>query len=859
MQTKVLSSLNSLQGTDNTLRKEAEAYLIEESNRDLGSLIRILVDLLTDSSIGSIGTTMTAGVVLKTLFSWESEEKRKEVHKKWTYLKESQRNTIKEKLIEGLNVCTGSVGEVLSQCLAAIARIEVVNNSWLSVFSDLAQISINSKSEITKINVMETIGILSMDTTGMEEEMIVNSSGHILTVLIDGGRSQNVEMQKSAFKNLDRCLEFISYNINIENECVIIMETLFNACASSDEDVSCLAMRCYTGTLLMYYNSVVKYIGLAFGNIAMNFMHTESEKKILCAIEMWGTVAEHEIDNEGEIIGKVFSNLMGQCLIVLMNPELEQVEEWVPHKAASSLLSLIAQCVPEKITGNIVNKLFNAPISLISAIENYLGSSDRVKFEAGMIALGSILNESTVTALNTLLKKSVSLIFQSLHSNNLTILDSGMWVLEKIFKYAYPAIEQSHLESEIIKQIMKLLSPMGGSEASVTAAWALTGIASAVRTNTMDAPRDHAICVHFNSILETLVDAFYSLLEEEYTLKVALSSAISEVIKSAVPSYYESVLKFLSNILYKTKEELAKPYVNEETLSCYMNLIQSCISTCSSDQIMQISRGIIGVCIFIINRSNLLSLYTEAYLTLAVLADKLGIDFGVYAEEVVHYIVRDLTLFCTKEEEEEGAALFATSLIMCIGSLASAIHLGFTVYIDTIVPLLIQAIGSPSLPREAKATIISTFSDISLAIGKIFDRYLPAIMDISLSIIKLKDDGSDSGFVLVLRESLLVLLSCIVQSSDGRSIRVIDNVNTILTVVKTIILETNDSACVVKALYLISDLWLLYGSEGNPSSMAALEGNWIFEFINAKTRSDVKEVRDAATATRLQISYISKN
>ncbi|KAH9386612.1 importin subunit beta-1 [Nematocida major] len=857
MQQKVLSSLNSLQGIDNLKRKEAEKYIIEESNRNFSSLIGELLNILTDPSVGTISNTVTAGVVLRTLFSWESEEKREEVGRRWSVLTEEEKVFLKKKMIHGLDLCTGHVGEVLGQCLGAVARFEVVSKRWPSVFSDLAEVFMGSKTNTAKINVMETIGVLCMDTSGMDANMIVHSSGHILTVLVDGARSQDAEMQKSALKNLDRCLEFISYNVQIENECMIVMETLFNACASENEAVACLAMQCYTGTLFMYYSHVVKYVGLAFGNIALEFMHSESEKKVLAAIEMWHAITQQEMEGEGEIIGKMFPALAGQCLILCMNKDLEQFDEWVPHKAAAWLLESIAQCVPEKVSGKIVSKLFNSPVSMATALESFFGCNDMVKLEAAMIALGSVLNEATVNSLSTLIKREVVLIDQLLGANNQVVQDSAMWVLEKIFKFAYPAVEQSQLENDIIRKIMKFLSLR--TEASVTAAWTLAGIASTARTSRVESTREHTVCAHFTLILETLTSTFNTLQENEYTLKVALSMAISEVVRAAPQRNYGGVFSLLSEIISRTRSELANSTANEETLSCYMNMIQSCIYTCLPDQILQASSDIVQVCIFIIHRGHLISLYTEAYLTLGALADKLGIDFGMFAEDAVCLIVRDLTTFCAKEEAEEGAAIFATSLIVCIGSIAAAIQLGFTAYIDTVMPLLVQAVRSPSLPREAKATAVSTFADISLAVGMVFDRYMKPIMAISSSIIKLKDEGGDSGFILTLRESLLVLLSCIVQSSDGKSEQVAQEMGNIMEIVKTIATETNDSACVIKSLYLISDAWLLYGTGENPEVMAVLESSWIFQFIGAKVHSEVREVRDAATATRLQISYVDKN
>lgn len=857
---KVLESLNSLQGSNNHIRKEAERFLLEQSVSNFGGLINALLDILTNHTVGTIGDTITAGIVLKTLFAWESPEKMNEVNTKWMVIPEEDKNAIKNKLMNSLSVCTGSTGEILGQCLGSVARIEVVNKRWYNIFSTLSEI-IRSQSitEVTRMNILETVGILCMNTKGMDESVIISSSGAILTVLIVGCTACEISTQKSAYKNLKRSLGFLSQNIAAENECVVLMETLFKGCSSEDEDVACLALECYTTSINLYYDAVIKYAGMAFGNISMAYMDSDSDRKILCGIEMWGSIAEHEIiTGKNEVVSKIFKTLAGQCIILTRNTDLEQTDEWTPFKAASWLLSTISQCAPESVSHGIVNaKLASTPVSLNSVIKGLLCAQDIVRIESGMIVLGSVLNEDTAETLSPLIKQSIPQIYGGLNSANLVVIDSALWLLERLFKYAYSAMEMCHLDDQIIARILKLITLK--TDTSVTAAWSLTGIVNAVRVQGReDSSTEHAIFSNFSMILDNLVSTLYLLQPDDYTIQVALSSAIGEVIKSAVPAYYTQVLGFLSELISITKAQLLNESPNEEIVSCYMNMIQACVSTCSSDQISFNAGSVVKICIYIIDRSNLVSLYTEAYLTLALLADRIGVDFGNYTEEVVRFVIRDLENFSQVNMVDNGGVnIFATSLVSFIGSMASAVQLGFSSHIDQVVPLLIKAIGSPFFPRDAKAMTISTFADISLSTDKIFDKYLKQIIDISISIAHIEDNGTDSTFLLMLKESVLVLFSCIVQGSDGKSKQIILYAEAMIDVIRLIVSSTNDSRCTIKALYLISDLWVLYGTGEYPSIVMALESQWIFDFISRQTQSDAKNVRDAAIATRLQINYIN--
>ncbi|OAG29277.1 importin subunit beta-1 [Nematocida displodere] len=854
MRDQLLNALQRLQLADNLERKAAEEYIVSTSQNNFQELISLLFDILTDKINVDLTLKMTAGMVLKMFFVWESADKRDEVNARWMSLPEGARVLFKQRLLDSLKVCSGRIGDIIAQCLSAVAKVEVVNGRWPDVFKDL--IAIYSQTvpltNTVKKNVIDAIGHLCLDITGMEEKLIMGSSGSILTVIINGTRSGDDEIKLCSFRSLERSLGFIAYNIELENECLAIVETLYTGCKDSNAEVATKALECFIGALFMYYKQVSKYIKIAFGAMAMEFLSSNTPEKVVMAIEMWGVVTDYEIENEGDIIAEAFPALARELLPMLVNEGLEQIEEWEPHKAAAWLLTLMCECAPERVKEEIAVKETGKTMALVLAIERMLLSDKPDVFEAGMIALGSVLNERTANDLGTFVRKISPVVFKALLSPDPAVLDTGLWVFEKLFKHAYGAVGTAKSQEEVITKIIEILNTNPGG--AVNAAWALAGIVSAIRAEPPIGDEDEIILfTKYTEIVTIVLGRFFRLMKDEYTLRVALSSAACEIINAAPEKNHKVVLGVVSDMLSHTKTELTNDKPNEEAISCFLSVIQACISSCSS-QILVSAQDIVEVSLYILSHPQMFTLYTDAYLTLGTLGDTIGIEFCNYTERVIEYVVRDLSRLEGLGVEGEGFPIFSTTLVTFIGSMASATQLGFGAYVDVIVPRLIRAVSSPGLPREAKVTAVTAFADISLAIGKIFDKYIGSMFSIALSIISVEDDGTDSNFILMLRESLLDLLSCIIQSSNGKNPMIGDNVTVILEVIKKIITETTDSTCVVKSLYLISDLWMLYGTTRNTYITQQLDSRWIADFIAAKAQSANKEVKEAAITTRAQIN-----
>lgn len=875
MNTHLLGAIQSLQSPDNSSRRSAEEYIMDLSRKNFKELLDSLFEILVGLDKTRMIERITSGMVLKMFFVWESAAKKEEVSGRWNALSSPDRESLKRKLMGALEKATGKESEALVQCFSVIARVEMVNKRWPTVFADLAaMVSPFSKpSEHLRRSVIQAAGYLCIDTGDFEQEMIYANSGTLLTLVFGGTLSQDPETQACAFQSLERCLFFIAHNMKIPEECLRIVSAVFSGCTSEHLEVSIRAMECFLSAFQIYPNETLRYISEPMSGVALSFICAGPEKKALLGIDFWGEVAMQGCWKCTELIRKTFPYLMPELIRLTVNEDLESVEEWVPHKAAPWLISHIAQCVPEMVSDSVFQAAGAAgarrapkhavrneapqgkeSVSLVSVVDEMLSSDNLQTFEAALVVLGSLLHAETCASLALLVKRNVYRLYLALKSESSVVLDSALWVFEKLFRHMYHAMDLNNNGGAVVPQILHMIQAR--EDVAVSASWSLAGIISAVGAQVAADDEIHSVILAgFGEVMKIVLGRFLASKPGEYTLRVALAAAISELVRAASEKEKPAVLQASRDILGRIREELETRSPNEEFVSCSVGVLQVCVSS-FPHEVLATAPNIPSVFAWILGQSSLSSLHTDAYLLLGALADGVGVDFGVFSESLSEFVVRDLGSLGGSGEESEGST-FSTSLITFVGSMASAIQLGFVPLTDTVVPLLINAVLFRGLPRDAKVSAVTTFADVALAVGRPFERYLPQMFGITISIITLEDDGSDPGFVLSLREALLDLLSCIVQSSNGKNPTIAENIPVVLETVKRIVSETSDTSCVVKSLYLISDLWVLYGTTKNAAIVRELEAPWVLDFISNKTQSPNRQVKEAAITTRFQINSVS--
>lgn len=865
---ELVSALKNLQSTNNYQRNAAENAIVAAAAADFFRFVIDILEIVREPSIPPI-TQITAGMVLKMFFSGESPEKKKEVGMRWAALAESQRGAVKREVVELLASPHPRVGLAIAQCVSSIAKVELSTGAWQEVFKELSDIAASSADINRKRAAIEAIGLLCADPEGIDDSLICSSSGHILTAIISGMGHESLEIKKTAAESLKQCMEFISYNMEIENERLAIMEVLYNACKAEDAELSSAALNCVIRAVDLYYDKMAEYIRMAFADLSLEFLRSNDEQRVFAALEFWSTVADVEKDLEygagsHAIVADGFQVAVPGILAHLQKTEdLEEPEDWTPMKAAACALSLIGLCSKDLIGRREL--LFKRPGlgesrgTLVEYVQDAIEDPGIVRAESGMMMLGCLLNDKTSPVLAKPIKREMARIIGLLGSEVATVQDTALWLIGKIFTHAAEAVDEDDDGHKIMIKILDILKKCDA--VSVNAAWTLTNVFASVSARRVgDRVEESLLTTYFTEVASLLVALIASLKPTDFNLRTAMFSALNEVIKISVNQNQAFVLSIAEDAISKIKLLLEEKDVEmaaaEEMVCCNLGVIQECIRsarTSSLDRAMEIVR----VCAYLLGNPNYVPVFTDAYLTLSCLADAIGLNFGNFDTPVLSFVERDLGLLASGSVAGDPvSAMFAASLITFVGSMASALQLGFGPCVQRFMPLLLDSLGAPCLPREAKPAIVSAFADISLAVGKMFDPYIETMFSICVSIMSLAD--VDEDYLLALREALLDLFSCIVQSSNGKNELVNSSIPALIEAVHRIAVETDDSACVIKSLELLSDIAIMYGNR-NEANMSGLQSTWVLEFITAKAASTNAQVREAANNARFHINTLENN
>jgi importin subunit beta-1 len=858
---ELVLSLERLQSVDTSERNLAESRIMEMARRDFHRFLLGVLELLGEHGLPET-TRIAGGLVLRSFFVGGSAEKKKEVLERWMSLKGEERSDVKKGLVGLLDVPSMRVGSTVAQCIAALAKVEISVGGWSGVFRELAGAA--SAVEGKRIAAIEALGMLCGDAEGIDDSLITSSSGHILTAIIGGMGDGSVEVQRAAVEALKKSMEFIAFNMEIEEERSAIIGAIYMGCKSEEIRIAPASLECMNRAIDMYYGRTAEYIRLGFADLSLAFLRAGEEEKVLAALEFWSIIAcvENSLESDPqnkEIIKDAYPVIIPEILRHIRKDEsLEESVEWNPSKASASVLSAIAWSSKKLIRDKEL--LFREEDgsgfrgTLVDYIVNRIEQENTVWTESGMVMLGSVINENTADVLHGAIRREMKRIISLLKSEFEAVQDSAIWLIEKIFAYVPSAVEEGDI-CTIMERIFALLRRC--DKISTNAAWALLSILDSTH-NRGKKHRESPLDMYLQQTSSLLTSLIASLRPNDFNLRAAMFAALTEVVKVSSEKHLFFVLSIAEESIAKIKillvEERMDSSVLEDHICSHLGVLQEALRVCHP--LVDRSRDIVEICTYLLGNPAYVSVFTDVYLTLTCLADVLGIGFGNFDAVVIPLVLRDLAYIAEDTFPDRSAtALFATSLITFVGALASAVQLGFGLYVRSIVPLLFNSLNASGLPKEAKPAIVSTFADIALGVGKMFDPYIELMFSICLSISSLSDIEED--YLTALRESLLDLFSCIMHSSSGKNDLVSTNVPVLLSTVHKIVTETTDRICVVKSLNLISDIAKMYGST-SPINLSELQNTWVLEFIAAKADSTNTEVREAAINARFQIGVLDE-
>lgn len=464
--------------------------------------------------------------------------------------------------------------------------------------------------------------------------------------------------------------------------------------------------------------------------LTANAVKGDEENVALQAIEFWSSICDEEIElqefeeNHSHFIEKALSLLVPMLLETLLKQDEDQDQEdgiWNLSMAGGTCLGLVARTVGDAVV----------PL-VIPFVQNNISKPDWRYREAATYAFGSIMEGPSIEQLSPMAISGLDFMLNAMRDENSHVKDTTAWALSRIFELlhspssGFTVISQANLQRvvavllESIKDAPHVAEKVCGaiyylaqgyeesgshsSELTPYLAEIITSlISTADRTDGSDSRLRSAAYETLNEvvrcsnlsetslIITQLLPVIMSKLGQTFDLQI-LSSDDREK-QGDIQASLCGVLQVIIQKLSSTDE--TKPVILE-----------------TSDQIMMLFLKVFGC------RSS--TVHEEAMLAIGALAYATGPVFEKYMSEFYKYLDKGLQNF----EEYQVCSIS----VGVVGDICRALDDKILPYCDNIMTLLLQDLSSGELHRYVKPPIFSCFSDVALAIGVHFEKYLPYAM-----------------------------------------------------------------------------------------------------------------------------------
>ncbi|EMR11011.1 hypothetical protein PNEG_00611 [Pneumocystis murina B123] len=714
-----------------------------------------------------------SGLALKNSLTSKERYRQEEYNQKWLSLEQSLKQQIKQNTILTLASQDGKAGQAAAQFIAAIAAIELPINQWPELMATLVQNVSEGQNSNLKQASLQAIGYICET---VDPNNLAAQSNAILTAVVQGARKEepNSSVRLAAVSALFDSLEFVKENFEREGERNYIMQVVCEATQSEDVRVQITAFGCLVRIMQLYYDKMKFYMEKALFGLTVLGMKHDDEKVALQAVEFWSTVCEEEIDVNLEIQEALENGISSErenfqfakialpevlpVLLQLMCKQDEDVDEdeWNISMAAGTCVQLFSQCVEGIIVGPV-----------LTFVEANIRSDDWKRREAGVMALGSILEGPDPKLLETLMQEALPVLISMMSDPVVQVQDTTAWTLGRISDLVINAISpEIHLPS----LIHALLNGLNANPRIVSnCCWALMNLSEQLDGCSYGSKQQTSIMSpYFENIVSSLLGVTERTINENNS-RTSAYEALSTIVTHSSLDMIPIVSRLLIVILERLERTIAfrdqiigvdERTNHEKHQSNLCNTLTSIIRRLgadarpSSDRIMTILFQLIQ------SASRQSIIHEDVFLAISALTLVLDGYFCVYLDSFVPFLYSALSNI-----EEYQLCSIAVGLI---GDISRALGDKVIPYCDNFMTHLLQNLQSSVLHPNVKPVILSCFGDIALAIGSNFMKYLEVVMQLlqQASIIySTPDQGYEMiDYVNQLREGIVEAYVGIVQA-----------------------------------------------------------------------------------------------
>ena len=730
------------------------------------------------------------------------------------------RSSIKGLLLQSLAIADHNIRNACAQALAAIGIIELEVNEWPELIPILLA-NCKGNNAIVQEGSLTTLGFLCEE---IRPVVLAAQSTTILDAIVSGANPNlPAEVRIASIKALLASLSFVRKNFENPDQRNYIMNIIFVSARDPNDQIRLFGLYCLVVIAELYYEylkdgSPVTYIQTIWA-ITVDAIKNQQQAFALQGIEFWTTVAEREkeillaeedeyVEEEEESesqnfthkLAKDFVPLLFECL--LKQSEDIYDEDMDVAKAASVCVGIMAQTIRDGI--------IDIAVPLIE--RNVLPNADWRQRDAAIELFGQILDGPTDDRFAAFVEKAVIPIAKLIEtdpSDNVKV--NAAYAISRAAEFHQDAFQDPTTVLHIVASVLKGVANEEPPIAS-RSALALFNIFDQFSGSESTSP----ISKFFVPVFQQLLAAADRKDGGEYKLRVHAYEAINKLISKAPDDCLVSVSQLVKPFLDKLRATFA---ITEDknlqaAVQAAISSVLLTIATKLGEGIKSYTNDVIATFIELFHKRQ--AIIDESLLTISAVIS----ESGSLAPEVYAH-VKPIVIEAIKNVEDTSVIIAGLNCLASLGDVKKETL--FTddggQFVDQIFQLLLQALQQPKLENEVKPLIIQSFTDISIAIGVYYEKYLDITMTVLQYAASTQVDTSNEDLVdylTTLRESILESYISIVQSLGQEKIHKISD-ESISYLMKFIEFLWNDlnvrtSGIVQQIINIIGDLASIVGS-----------------------------------------------
>ncbi|XP_072974706.1 importin subunit beta-1-like [Typha angustifolia] len=867
MAMEITQILLAAQSQDGQIRSSAEGNLKQFQEQSLPHFLLALSIELSDDQKPPESRRL-AGIVLKNSLDAKDSIRKENLSQQWISVDPAIKFQIKESLLRTLGSSVSEARRTSSQVIAKVAAIEIPRREWQELIGKLLNNMTQQDAPSLKQATLEALGYVCEEIA--PEDLEQDQVNAVLTAVVQGmsQMEHSFEVRLAAVKALYNALDFAQTNFQNELERNYIMKVVCETAVSKELEIRQAALECLVSIASTYYEILEAYMQSLF-NLTANAVRGDEEPVALQAIEFWSTICDEEIaiqeefeeSNNGSsspnfhFVEKALPLLVPMLLETLLKQEEEQDQDdgiWNLSMAGGTCLGLVARTVGDGVV----------PL-VMPFVEGNITKTDWRSREAATFAFGSILEGPSVEKLAPLVQAGLDFLLNAMRDQNTHVKDTTAWTIGRIFELLHsPISSYPVITSENLPRIMSVLldSSRDAPNVSEKVCGAIYFLAQGY-----EAPGStpSLLTPYLGDLISALLYSADRADTNNSRLRASSYETLNEVVRcSNVPETINIIAQLLLEILKRLGQTLQLQIVSSDdrekqsdlqALLCgaLQVIIQKLSSSNAKSIILQSADQMMAILlqVFACHSS---SVHEEAMLAIGSLAYATGSEFEKYMPEFYKYLEMGLQNF-----EEYHVCSISVGVV---GDICRALDKNVLQFCDGIMSALLKDLSNPMLNRAVKPPIFSCFGDIALAIGELFQKYVPYVIPMLQGAAELCSHLDDSDEDMLdygdqLRRCIFEAYSGILQGFKGSKAELMmPYASHLLQFTEAIFRDKNRDEGVTRAA--IAAMGDLANTLGPNTKVLFKDCTFHVDFLVECLQSEDDQLKETATWTQGMISQV---